>query len=316
MTWMKVDDGFYDHPKVAELPNAAVGLWVKAGSWCSKHLTDGVIPASRVKALKGTSSQVRALIECGLWSEVSADRAQSGTKSYAFRSWGDYQPTREQKEKERADAAERQREYRERKRQEQGKRENVTRDSHVTPSRDSHESNGGVSQRPDPTRPDPTPSTYVEGTHAHSAGAECAAADDEPTTPKRKSYPDAFERFWSAYPKRIAKKRAHEKWAAAVRAGADPDTIVTSATAYSRLCTVEARPDSKIKYPEGWLSAGRYDDDYPALIAAAEAQPRLQTGRPGTGHIAGGRPDDWDHPNTAEPPRYVDAEVLSYEELE
>lgn len=47
MTWFKLDDGFYDHPKVADLPNAAVGLWVKAAVWCSKHLTDGVVPASR-----------------------------------------------------------------------------------------------------------------------------------------------------------------------------------------------------------------------------------------------------------------------------
>lgn len=33
MTWFKVDDGFYDHPKVDQLPNAAVGLWVKCGAW-------------------------------------------------------------------------------------------------------------------------------------------------------------------------------------------------------------------------------------------------------------------------------------------
>ncbi|STD70923.1 Uncharacterised protein [Corynebacterium ulcerans] len=33
MTWFKVDDGFYDHPKFLDVPNAAVGLWVKAGAW-------------------------------------------------------------------------------------------------------------------------------------------------------------------------------------------------------------------------------------------------------------------------------------------
>ena len=150
-------------------------------------------------------------------------------------------------------------------------------------------------------------------THAHSAGAECAAADDEPTAPKRKAYPDAFERFWSAYPKRVAKKRAHEKWAAAVRAGANPETITAGAAGYARLCAVEDRPDSKIKYPEGWLSAGRYDDDYPALIAAAEAQPRLQTGTPGTGHIFGTSPEDWLYQDNT--PTHATAQIIDLKEL-
>lgn len=99
MAWFKVDDGFYDHPKVEELPNAAVGLWVKAGTWCAKHETDGVIPATRVKAFKGTASQIRALIECGLWSETTTN---SGAKAYSFRDWFDYQPSREEREEERA----------------------------------------------------------------------------------------------------------------------------------------------------------------------------------------------------------------------
>lgn len=99
MAWFKVDDGFYDHPKVEELPNAAVGLWVKAGTWCAKHETDGVIPATRVKAFKGTASQIRALIECGLWGETTTN---SGAKAYSFRDWFDYQPSREEREEERA----------------------------------------------------------------------------------------------------------------------------------------------------------------------------------------------------------------------
>lgn len=81
------------------LSNAAIGLWVKSGSWCSKHETDGVIPASRVKALKGTPSQIRALIECGLWVETRSDL---GAKCYSFRSWFEYQPSREEREEERA----------------------------------------------------------------------------------------------------------------------------------------------------------------------------------------------------------------------
>ena len=151
MSWFKVDDSFYDHPKFLELPNAAIGLWTKAGAWCGKHLTDGVIPASQIKLFKGTPAQINALTLAGIWIE---DRSENGSKVYRFHDWNEYQPTREHKLKEREESAERQRKSRQRKRQEQQEQENVTRDSHVTPFRDSHECHKGVSQRPDPTRPD------------------------------------------------------------------------------------------------------------------------------------------------------------------
>lgn len=154
VSWFKVDDSFYDHPKFLDVPNAAIGLWAKAGAWCGKHLTDGVIPASQVKLFKGTPSQINALISSGIWIE---DRSESGSKVYRFHDWNEYQPSREQKLKEREDGAERKRKSRQRKRQEQEERENVTRDSHVTPSRDSHECHTNLSQRPGPARPDPTP---------------------------------------------------------------------------------------------------------------------------------------------------------------
>ena len=153
MTWFKVDDGFYDHPKFLDVPNAAIGLWTKSGAWCGKHLTDGVIPASQVKRFKGTKSQINALVSAGIWVE---DRSENGAKVFRFHDWNGWQPSREQKLKEREEAAERQRKSRHRKRQEQGEHENVTCDSHVTGQRDIAVSHRTVSHRPDPTRPDPS----------------------------------------------------------------------------------------------------------------------------------------------------------------
>lgn len=154
MSWFKVDDGFYDHPKVEELPNAAVGLWVKAGTWCAKHETDGVIPASRVKALKGTASQIRALIECGLWCETTTSL---GAKAYSFRDWLDYQPSREEREEERASWREKKRKSRRQKLDNRRKIENVHRG---VPEMSPEGTPEGVPEMsgtiPDPTRPDPT----------------------------------------------------------------------------------------------------------------------------------------------------------------
>lgn len=178
MPWFKVDDGFYDHPKVSAVPNAAIGLWVKAGSFCSKHLTDGVISAQQVRALKGTASQIRALIECGLWGETTTE---SGAKAYSFRNWFEYQPTRESVEESRQLWAEKKRKSRERKQQDQPERENV---SGGVPEMSPEGTSGGVPEmsgtRPVPSRPDPS----LVGVHAaasynvDSGDSELAAAVD------------------------------------------------------------------------------------------------------------------------------------------
>jgi hypothetical protein len=44
MTWFKIDDSFYDHPKVFDAPDCAVALWTRAGTWSARNLTDGFVP--------------------------------------------------------------------------------------------------------------------------------------------------------------------------------------------------------------------------------------------------------------------------------
>lgn len=186
MTWFRVDDDFYDHPKFDGVSNAAVGLWVKAGAWCGRHLTDGVISAAQIRRLKGTPAQVRALVEAGLWDRFESDlvrnRNESEPKVYRFHDWNDFNPTRNQKKIERAAGAERQRKSRERKRLEQQERENVTRDSPRDSgplSRcDSHVTGPHLSQRPDPTRPDPVMVTAgLEPSGRRAAGVPELAED-------------------------------------------------------------------------------------------------------------------------------------------
>jgi hypothetical protein len=44
MPWFRIDDTFAFHPKVLAAGNAAVGAWVRLGSYCAAHLTDGFVP--------------------------------------------------------------------------------------------------------------------------------------------------------------------------------------------------------------------------------------------------------------------------------
>ena len=66
MGWVKVDDGFSEHPKAIDLSLAAKGLWVEGLCYCSRRLTDGLVPAGVVRRAGG-EEQAAELVAAGLW---------------------------------------------------------------------------------------------------------------------------------------------------------------------------------------------------------------------------------------------------------
>jgi hypothetical protein len=76
MAWARLDDSFYDHPKVIAVWHArpdALGLHMRAISYCARHETDGKIHNAAVMALspfqRDREGQVGALVDAGLWYE-------------------------------------------------------------------------------------------------------------------------------------------------------------------------------------------------------------------------------------------------------
>jgi hypothetical protein len=76
MAWARLDDGFYDHPKVIAVWHSrpdALGLHMRAIAYCARHETDGKILAPAVMALsplqRDREEQVSALVDAGLWYE-------------------------------------------------------------------------------------------------------------------------------------------------------------------------------------------------------------------------------------------------------
>lgn len=132
---------------------AARGLWVTCGSWCGKQLTDGVISDRRVRQLGGTRTQIKALVDSGLW---VAFVDESGAKCYRFHDWFDMNPSRESVHESREREREKKREWRDRKAAKQGKRENVPGGQDRGQDRGHFRPSPGVSPstRPDPSRPD------------------------------------------------------------------------------------------------------------------------------------------------------------------
>ncbi|MFK0296405.1 mucin-2 [Streptomyces sp. NPDC090442] len=115
MTWFKVDDTFYGHPKTLKAGNAAVGLWVKAGTYAAQHLTEGIVPGV-VAQLYGTAPQARKLVAAGLWHAAGHDCTrctQPPAGDYVMHDYLVYNPTRAKVEDARAASAERQQRARE-----------------------------------------------------------------------------------------------------------------------------------------------------------------------------------------------------------
>ncbi|MGW6741711.1 mucin-2 [Streptomyces sp. NPDC055025] len=68
MPWFKIDDKAHSHPKIMRAGNAALGLWVRCGSYAAQHLTEGIVPGV-VAQLYGTAPQAKKLVKADLWHE-------------------------------------------------------------------------------------------------------------------------------------------------------------------------------------------------------------------------------------------------------
>lgn len=96
MTWVRLDDGFADHPKTIGLSDRAFRLHVRALCYCSRHLTDGAVPKGF-----GDVRVVRDLVAVGLWDETE--------QGYFVHDYLEYNYSRADIEGSREQAAERMR---------------------------------------------------------------------------------------------------------------------------------------------------------------------------------------------------------------
>lgn len=97
MPWFQVDDQLSFHPKAVAAGNAALGLWVRAGSWCALHMTGGFIPRDIARSM-GSPAQIKKLLDVVLWTDEE--------DGYQFHQWGDRQLSKEEIEERRRKRAE------------------------------------------------------------------------------------------------------------------------------------------------------------------------------------------------------------------
>ena len=95
MTWVRLDDGFYQHPKIVRVGVVGMALQVAALCYANHNLTDGFIPSEAVAMLvPGANGVVAKMVRVGLW-----DEAEDG---YLIHDYTKYQWTKAQIETFRA----------------------------------------------------------------------------------------------------------------------------------------------------------------------------------------------------------------------
>lgn len=156
MPWVKLDDHFDEHPKIAAVGPLGLALWVVSIAYCNRNLTDGFIPRSVADRLVDwthpddegrpwllgitkskdsdatfspgcdvdSSLVIDTLLEGGIWHEV-----QGG---YRIHDYSDYQPSKSDVLADRARSAERQKKSRERRSQGESQRDDSVSHGEVT----------------------------------------------------------------------------------------------------------------------------------------------------------------------------------------
>lgn len=93
MAWVKLDDHFDEHPKIARLDNDALALFVCGLAYCNRNLTDGFIPFQVGRGQLrycngGTDKAIDQLETVGCWEPRDG--------GWYVHDYDDYQMSREQ----------------------------------------------------------------------------------------------------------------------------------------------------------------------------------------------------------------------------
>lgn len=69
MSWLRLDDGFAQHPKVAALSDREFRHWIRLLTWCARYKTGGDVPDYALRELAIGSKVRAAFVELGLLDE-------------------------------------------------------------------------------------------------------------------------------------------------------------------------------------------------------------------------------------------------------
>ena len=99
MTWVRIDEGFPEHPKVLAAGGDAAWLFVCGLCYCNRNLTDGFIPEAalvRLTSARKARHLADVLVKVELWERVSPSGTDLG--GWQVHDFLHYQPSRSEVE--------------------------------------------------------------------------------------------------------------------------------------------------------------------------------------------------------------------------
>lgn len=259
--WARLTVDFADSPKIVSLSDAAFRALVEMILWSRRMNTDGVLPARLVETHWVTESVTQSVTQTETQSVTDpvAELLSNDPDCPSLRrdERGNY-VIHDFLEHQESAADVKARLARNRTNGQRGGRPSKTQSVTQSVTESVTES---VAQSGTPVgTPVGTPNrkqrqrqrvTSNEVTHT---GNEVAG----PTRPAgRATYPDDFETFWAAYPKRKDKKAALKAWKKAIKE-VDSSVLIEGARRYAE---DPARVPQYTKHPATWLNAGAWDNE-------------------------------------------------------
>lgn len=100
MSWAKLDDRFYNHPKMRTLNASAGWLWARALSYAAAYETDGLLSKGALRTISARKRDRDRLVAAGLWEDL-------GDGVCFIHDFLDYNPSRAELDEKRAATRER-----------------------------------------------------------------------------------------------------------------------------------------------------------------------------------------------------------------
>lgn len=114
----------------------------------------------------------------------------------------------------------------------------------------------------------------LDNTNAQNVGSRTKGSQTHNMS-ERESPSDRFDEFWDAYPRKVGKKKARAKFAAAVKAAGDVQRVIDGARRLAADPNLPERSDPDwrfVPHPTTWLNEGRWDDEEPLPSRAPSRQ--------------------------------------------
>lgn len=238
--WGKVYGNLWSHPKFITLDPRGCALWLKALSYSKAMGTYGVIGRQLLPVFMATPEDAALLVTAGLWEET--------TSGWRFHDWDDHQTSRERDEEVSRKRSEAGRKGGRPRRQEKP----VTSNDKQTETNllSNLEANGKQDESNAKAERERERERDREGTTT----SESLLA--EPPRTRGFVYPEAFEAFWAAYPRKDDKRKAFTAWRRATRE-VDNETLIAAAERYR---DDPNRSPAYTKLATSWLNASAWEN--------------------------------------------------------